>query len=115
MDSILDSIKQLLGVTEEHFDPDIIMNINTVFLTLNQLGVGPEGGFYIEDENAIWDDYINATDDPDKAILVSAVKSFIHLKVKLLFDPPLSASVTEVINRSIAELEWRINHEVESK
>ena len=105
MDSILTSIKKLLGIAEEYtqFDEDIIMHINTVFLNLTQLGVGPEEGFVIEDDVASWEDFIN-----DNAQL-QAVKTYVYLKVKLLFDPPLSSSVIESMNRMIAELEWRLN------
>ncbi len=111
MDSILTSIKKLLGITEEytHFDSDIIMHINSVFMVLNQLGVGPSNGFRIEDDSATWDEYITEDDNLD------AVKSYIHLKVKLLFDPPLSAAVMEATKQMINELEWRLNVETESK
>ena len=103
--SILTSIKKLLGISEEYqeFDTDIIMHINTVFLNLTQLGVGPEEGFSIEDESTEWDEFIE-----DKAQL-KAVKSYMYLKVKLLFDPPLSSAVTQAMERMIAELEWRLN------
>ena len=105
MDSILTSIKKLLGIAEEYtqFDDDIIMHINTVFLNLTQLGVGPAEGFLIEDDTADWEDFIE--DD----VQLQAVKSYVYLKVKLLFDPPLSSSVIESMNRMIAELEWRLN------
>ena len=105
MDSILTSIKKLLGIAEEYtqFDEDIIMHINTVFLNLTQLGVGPEEGFLIEDDVASWEDFINDN------IQLQAVKTYVYLKVKLLFDPPLSSSVIESMNRMIAELEWRLN------
>lgn len=117
MDSILTSIKKLLTIAEDynHFDADIIMNINTVFMSLKQLGIGPAEGFVIEDDNATWDEYINVEEDPSKTTLLSAVKSYIHLKVKLAFDPPLNASVTESIKQQISELEWRLNVEAESK
>lgn len=110
-DSILTSIKKLLGITEEytHFDADIIMHINSVFMVLSQLGVGPDNGFRIEDESATWDQYITENDNLD------AVKSYIHLKVKLLFDPPLSGAVMEVTKQMINELEWRLNFATESK
>lgn len=103
--SILTSIKKLLGVPDDYseFDEDIIMHINTVFLNLTQLGVGPEDGFSIEDESAEWDEFIG-----DNAQL-NSVKSYMYLKVKLLFDPPLSSSVIDSMNRMIAELEWRLN------
>lgn len=103
--SILTSIKKLLGVAEDYteFDEDIMTNINSVFLNLTQLGVGPEEGFMIKDDTAEWKDFIN------DSIQLQAVKTYVYLKVKLLFDPPLSSSVTESINRMIAELEWRLN------
>lgn len=111
MESILTSIKKLLGIAEEYkqFDPDIIMHINSVFMILNQLGVGPENGFSISDSSAIWDDFI-----PSDSKNFEAVKSYIHLKVKLLFDPPLSSSVMEAMKQMISELEWRLNVEAES-
>ena len=111
MESILTSIKKLLGLTEDYdqFDTDIIMHINTVFMNLTQLGVGPERGFYIEDADATWDEFINT----DKNIQLNAVKTYIYLKVKLLFDPPLSSAVIESTNRMIDELEWRLNAAVE--
>ena len=110
MDSILTSIKKLLGITEEyeHFDADLIMHINSVFMVLNQLGVGPENGFSISDDSSIWADFI-----PENAP-IEAVKTFTYLKVKLLFDPPLNSSVIESMNRQINEYEWRINIAAES-
>ena len=103
--SILTSIKKLLGVAEDYaeFDEDIMTHINSVFLNLTQLGVGPEEGFMIKDDTAVWEDFIN------NSVQLQAVKTYVYLKVKLLFDPPLSSSVTESINRMIAELEWRLN------
>lgn len=105
MDSILISIKKLLGIADEyeHFDPDIIMHINSVFTVLTQLGVGPPEGFHIEDESTNWSAFLN-----DDARL-NVVKSYMYLKVKLLFDPPLSSAVIESMNRSISEFEWRLN------
>lgn len=104
MESILISIKKLLGIAEEyeHFDADLIMHINSVFSILTQLGVGPSEGFSIKDEVAVWTDFI-----PEKS-KIEFVKSYMHLKVKLLFDSPLSSAVIESMNRSISELEWRI-------
>lgn len=105
MDSILTSIKKLLGIEEDYiqFDSDIIMHINTVFLNLTQLGVGPTEGFMIEDDAASWYDFIGDSNE------LQAVKTYVYLKVKLLFDPPLSSSVVESMNRMISELEWRLN------
>ena len=110
MESILTSIKKLLGITEEYdqFDPDIIMYINSVFMILTQLGVGPAEGFSIEDDTAVWTDFIQ---DVKK---LESVKTYIYLKVKLAFDPPLSSAVIESMNRLINELEWRLNVAAES-
>lgn len=106
MDSILNTIKKLLGIQPEYtnFDEDIIVGINTAFATLNQIGVGPPEGFMIEDETQTWNDYITSTN-------LVMVKTYIHQKVKLAFDPP-NGSVLESLNRSISELEWRLYIEV---
>ena len=113
MESILTSIKKLLGISEEYkqFDPDIILHINTVLINVTQLGVGPVNGFFIEDDKATWDDFINTDDN----VQLNAVKTYVYLKVKLLFDPPLSSAVLESTKQIISELEWRLNVAVESK
>lgn len=94
-----------MGIAEEceDFDDELILFINSVFSTLNQLGVGPETGFAIQDDIANWSDYLN--DD----LNLNSVKTYVCLKVKLMFDPPSSSTVIEAINREIKELEWRIN------
>ena len=109
MESILVSIKKLLGIDEAytHFDNDLIMHINSVFMILTQLGVGPAEGFIIEDKTSDWTEFI---EDPTRLQLV---KSYMHLKVKLLFDPPLSSAVIESMNRMISEFEWRLTVEAE--
>lgn len=106
MESILTSIKKLLGIPEEYenFDSDIIMHINSTFMVLNQLGVGPTNGFMIYDETSTWDEFL-PEDDPN----YEAVKSYMHMKVKLLFDPPSSSVLMECMNRMISEFEWRLN------
>lgn len=110
-DSILTSIKKILGIPEEHehFDTDIIMHINTVFMILNQLGVGPALGFKILDKTTMWDEYLENNSQ------LEAVKSYMGYKVRLMFDPPSSSAITESINRVISELEWRILVMVKSK
>ena len=109
MESILTSIKKLLGIAEEytHFDPDLIIHINSVFMALTQMGVGPSEGFAIEDNSAIWEDFIA---EPAK---LQAVKSYVHLRVRLLFDPPQSSAVVESMNRLISEFEWRLHIEAD--
>ena len=106
MESILDSIKKLLGpsASYEYFDTDIIMHINTAFMELNQLGVGPTKGFSIKDNTAKWTDFLDETNHN-----FEAVKTLIYLKVKLVFDPPTSSSVMESMNNQISRLEWRLN------
>lgn len=108
--SILISIKKLLGISKDciDFDEDIIIHINTVFMILNQLGVGTDNIFAIEDSQATWNDFLKDNED------FNAIKSYIHLKVRLLFDPPLSTAVQEAIKQSINELEWRLNVQAES-
>lgn len=105
MESILTSIKKLLGIPEEYdsFDPDIIMHINSVFMILNQLGVGPETCFAIEDDTATWADFL---EDPTQ---LQMVKSYIGLKVRLLFDPPSSSTHMSAINQAVSEFEFRLN------
>ena len=109
MDSILTSVKKMLGITEdyEHFDADLIMHINSVFMILTQLGVGPSEGFSIEGKSDTWDDFISTGSN------LEAVKSYVYLKVKLLFDPPLSSAVMESMNRMISGLEWMLNVSVD--
>lgn len=104
IDSILLSIKKLLGIAEEYdwFDTDIILHINSALATLTQLGVGPTNGFYIEDLSSTWDNYLHG--DPR----LNLVKTYVYLKVKIGFDPPSNSATIEAINRQIGELEWRI-------
>lgn len=113
MESILTSIKKLLGIQEEetHFDPDIIMHINSVFTILTQIGVGPSDGFRIEDDLATWNDFLG-----EDSKNLDSVKSYIHLKVKLLFDTStLSSATIESMKNLISEFEWRLNVTAESK
>lgn len=104
MESILTSVKKALGITEdyEYFDADLIMHINSVFSILAQLGVGDRSSFIIKDKTATWEEFtINNK--------IEAVKTYMFLKVKLMFDPPSASNVLESMNRNIAELEWRLN------
>lgn len=110
MDSILTSIKKLLGVDEEvtHFDPDITIHINSALFALNQLGVGPTEGFFIIDKTATWVNLIGERKD------LEAIKTYVYLKVRLIFDPPTNSFLVDAINKSIAECEWRINVQVDT-
>ena len=111
MDNILSSIKKLLGIPTEEtaFDSDIIMHINSVFMILNQLGIGPSDGFTISDDYALWSDFI-----PDGQNL-ELVKSYMYMKVRLIFDPPSSSAVLSAMEKSISEFEWRLNVQAETK
>lgn len=111
MDSILQSIKKLLGpsISYDYFDPDLIIHINTVLFRLTQMGVGPSTGFSIQDDSAKWKDFI---EDIEK---IEAVKTYVYLKVKLIFDPPQSSIVMSSINDTLKELEFCLNVAAESK
>lgn len=104
--SILTSTKKMVGLTEddESFDLDIITHINSVFSTLNQLGIGPDAGFMIEDKTALWSEFTDM-EDPR----YNAVKSYVYLRVRLLFDPPQTSFGIEAQRQQVTELEWRLN------
>ena len=104
MNSILISIKKLIGLTEqdESFDIDVILHINMAFATLASVGVGPKG-FRIVDETTEWEEF---TDDPEQ---LGLVKDYVYFKTKLAFDPPTSSNVLEAMNKTASELEWRLH------
>lgn len=106
MNSILNSIKKVLNISPEHtsFDEDIIMHINSVFMILTQLGVGPSEGFSISNDEATWEQFIS---DVHK---IQAVKSYMYLKVRMLFDPPSSSAAMAATERQINEFEWRLTN-----
>ena len=110
MDSILNSVKKVVGLGETYtpFDPDIIMHINTTFFVLNQLGVGPEKPLVIEDASTTWDAF-------DSTGEMEAVKTYVGLKVRLLFDPPSNSALLNAIKENIAEYEWRLRSAAEIK
>lgn len=104
-ESIFKSIKSLLGPDADYevFDSDILIFINGAIATLTQLGIGPSGGFRITGESETWSDFVGNYDDLD------SVKTYIYLKVKLVFDPPASSSVMSAYQETCKELEWRLN------
>lgn len=105
IESILTSTKKILGIDESYtaFDVDIITHINSVFSDLNQLGIGPVEGFVIEDEVAEWSDFLQG--DPR----INSVKTYMFLRVKLIFDPPTTSYLVEALKAQVKELEWRLN------
>lgn len=110
-DSILQTIKQLLGPSAdyEYFDTEIIIHINSVLMILTQLGIGPRGGYRITGGNETWGDFLEGREG------LEAVKSYVYLKVKKVFDPTLSTSVKAALDEMISEYEWRLNVGAESK
>lgn len=105
MESILTSVKKIIGIEEayEQFDADIIMHINTFLLTLKQIGIGPVEGFQIDSSAQTWEDFLG-----DKLKDFIEVKTYVALRVRLIFDPPASATTVEVIKETIKELEYRM-------
>ena len=108
--SILNSTKKILGMAPEYsaFDLDVITHINSVFSTLEQIGVGPDGGFAIEDENAMWGDFLGSD------ARLNQVKSYVYLRVRLLFDPPATSFTQAAMKEQIQEMEWRLSVIVEN-
>lgn len=108
-DSILMSIKKLLNIEHDDtaFDTDIGMLINGEFMTLHQLGIGPDEGFQIKEANTTWADF----SDDEK--LIETVKMYVYLRVRMIFDPPASSVVAEAINSRISELAFRLNVQAE--
>jgi hypothetical protein len=105
-DSILISTKKILGVADDYpvWDLDIITHINTAFSTLTQLGVGPAEGFMIEDDQAVWSDFI-----VDGDLQYNSVKTYVYLRVRQLFDPPTTSYLIAAFDKQLSELEWRLN------
>lgn len=110
MGSILTTIKKMLGITEDykHFDSDIIVYINSALMTLNQLGVGPKKPASITSELETWSGIFENLSD------IESVKTFIYIKVRVIFDPPSSSYVLEALNRQADELAFRLNVQVEN-
>lgn len=103
--SILNTTKKVLGISEDDtsFDVDVVMHINTAFSVLTQLGIGPTSGFMIEDAAPTWEDFLHQDDR------FNAVKTYVYLRVRLLFDPPTTSYHVTALNEQIRELEWRLN------
>lgn len=109
-ESILDSTKHVLNLASDYtpFDQDIIMHINAVFSTINQLGVGPDEGFMISNKDALWSDFLEGD------LRLNNIKTYMYLRVRMLFDPPTIGYLVQAMQDQIKELEWRINAQRES-
>lgn len=110
MDSILNSIKERIGIAQDDdsFDVDIIDLINGAFADLNDLGVGPSEGFSIEDDTIEWTEFV------EDVRVLGSVKDFVYLTVKLVFDPPTQSALLASMERRLAKLEWRLNVKCDS-
>lgn len=108
-ESILKTIKEALGIVDDYtaFDSQIIMHINSVFMILNQIGIGPEGGYQIQDKADAWSEFIKKSDWDDESF--NLVKTYIAIKVKMIWDPPSSNALLDVYQRQIDEFEYRLN------
>lgn len=113
-DSILKSTRASLGVgaDETAFDTEILMYLNSAIATLLQIGLQPkESGLYVEDDQATWTQLIGPVAEQGE---LAAVKTYIHLRVALLFDPPDIGFVLTAMKEQIKELEWRLNVTVDT-
>ena len=112
-ESILTTTKKLLGITEEyeHFDQDIMVAINTALMTLNQIGVGKPEGFMVTDRFDRWNDFV----PEEQRMNLGFIQSYVHLKTRLIFDPPQNSFTIESTNKMMSEIEWRLNVAVDYK
>jgi len=112
MESILTSIRTMLGPGETytHFDPEIIIHINSALAELNSLGVGPKEGFEIEDDSATWEEFLGEFPKPKT---LNNVKTYVYLSVKLDFDPPTNSTVLKSYEEKMKKLEWKLNAAVD--
>jgi hypothetical protein len=111
MESILNTIKKMLGISieDDNFDTDIIVHINSVIPSLSQMGIGPKNGIIVTGQEQLWSQFIDSS-----VINLESVKTYIYLKVKLIFDPPQNSTTIKAFEDSIAEFEWRMMLAIES-
>lgn len=111
MDSILNTIKKLLGIDPEYdpFDTDVIVAINSALMTLTQVGVGPRKGFSIRDSTETWTEFVGDRTD------LESIKTYVYLRTKLIFDPPTNSFTIEAMERQAEEYLWRININAERR
>lgn len=109
-DSILVSIKKMLGLEYEYtpFDTDVLIHINSAFMTLCQMGIGPKEGFEVTDNSQTWDDFLT------NKVMLGAVKTWVYLQVKMLFDPPTNSYVMDAYKTQADQILWRLNVQAES-
>lgn len=105
MESVLDSLKKMLGFEPDYaaFDMDIIIHTNSIFATLNQLGVGPKETYQITDRSNVWSEFTNGLP------FINDVKTYMYFRLRLIFDPPTTSFGLTAIEKQVTELEWRLN------
>ena len=105
-DSIFVTIKKMLGI--EPFDTDVKIHINAALMSLTQMGIGPKEGFTISDYHEKWSDFIT------NEVKLGAVKDYVYLRVKMLFDPPTNSYLMDAMKQQAEEMLWRLNVQAES-
>ncbi len=110
-DSILHDCKKMLGIEDDYkaFDSELFLHINSIFVILNQLGVGPPSGFLVEDEDAKWEHFLG-----DSRRDLNLVKSYVFIRLRLMFDPPANSFLVNSLTEQAKEFEWRLNVQVET-
>ncbi len=110
-DSILEDAKKMLGIEMDYkaFDAELLLHINSIFVILNQLGIGPPSGFIVEDEESNWVDFTGPTRKD-----LNLIKSYVFLRLRLMFDPPANSFLVSSITEQVKEFEWRLNVQVET-
>ncbi len=110
-DNILEDSKRMLGIESDYkaFDQELLLHINSIFVILNQLGVGPPSGFFVEDEDAKWINFVG-----DKRKDLNIIKSYVFIRLRLLFDPPANSFLVSSLETQAKEFEWRLNVQVET-
>ena len=106
--SILDTIKKMIGICDDSFDTDLKVCINTALISLIQIGVGPQEGFVVIDEDQTFEEFCGSN------LQLESVKTYVYLKSKLMFDPPNNSNITQTFEKTIQEIEWRLNRSVET-
>lgn len=105
-DSILTTIKKMLGLAEDYevFDVDVIIHINAALLTLNDLGVGTATPFTVINKEQKWSDFLGNGNTE-----YESVKAYIYFKTRLAFDPPGTSFAIDAMQKQAEEYAWRLN------
>lgn len=107
LDNILESVKLGIGIQADDttFDGPITVHINSALMILNQLDVGVQNFRVSESAAELWSEFLPDGDDD----VLSLAKSYVVLKVQMLFDPPTSGIVTNAREKILDEMVGRLN------